>query len=53
MLRRVLETNPDDIAVNALLCQCLLETNPAPYLDDIVTRLAKIIRMTDSNEHAQ
>lgn len=53
MLRRVLETNPDDIAVNALLCQCLLETNPAPYLDDIVTRLAKIMRLTDANDQAQ
>jgi tetratricopeptide (TPR) repeat protein len=53
MLRRVLETNPDDIAVNALLCKCLLETNPAPYLDDIVNRLAKILRTTDSNDQAQ
>jgi tetratricopeptide (TPR) repeat protein len=53
MLRRVLETNPDDIAVNALLCQCLLETNPAPHLDDIVARLAKILRTTDSNDQAQ
>jgi tetratricopeptide (TPR) repeat protein len=52
MLRRVLETNPDDIAVNALLCQCLLETNPAPYLDDIVNRLVKILRTTDSNDQA-
>lgn len=52
MLRRVLETNPDDIAVNALLCQCLLETNPAPHLDDIVMRLAKIMRSTDSNDQA-
>jgi hypothetical protein len=52
MLRRVLEANPDDIAVNALLCQCLLETNPAPYLDDIVMRLAKIMRSTDSNDQA-
>jgi tetratricopeptide (TPR) repeat protein len=53
MLRKVLETNPDDIAVNALLCKCLLETNPAPYLDDIVNRLAKILRTTDSNDQAQ
>lgn len=53
MLRKVLETNPDDIAVNALLCQCLLETNPAPHLDDIVARLAKILRTTDSNDQAQ
>ncbi|MDB4930959.1 MAG: repeat/DnaJ domain/tetratricopeptide repeat protein [Myxococcaceae bacterium] len=53
MLRRVLETNPDDIAVNALLCKCLLETNPAPHLDDIVNRLAKILRATDSNDQAQ
>jgi uncharacterized protein HemY len=53
MLRRVLETNPDDIAVNAMLCQCLLETNPAPHLDDIITRLAKILRTTDSNDQAQ
>lgn len=52
MLRRVLEANPDDIAVNALLCQCLLETNPAPHLDDIVMRLAKIMRSTDSNDQA-
>ena len=52
MLRRVLETNPDDIAVNAMLCQCLLETNPAPHLDDIVMRLAKIMRSTDTNDQA-
>ena len=52
MLRRVLEANPDDIAVNVLLCQCLIETNPAPYLDDIVMRLAKIMRSTDTNDQA-
>ncbi len=52
MLRRVLEVNPDDIAVNVLLCQCLIETNPAPHLDDIVTRLAKIMRSTDTNDQA-
>lgn len=52
MLRNVLESNPDDIAVNALLCQCLLETNPMPHLEDIVARLAKILRTTDSNDQA-
>ena len=53
MIRRVLETNPDDIAVNVMLCECLLATNPAPYLDDIVARLVKILRTTDSNDKAQ
>lgn len=52
MLRRVLETNPDDIAVNTLLCRALIETNPAPHMDDIVVRLAKILRTTDSNDEA-
>ena len=51
--RQVLETNPDDIAVNVMLCQSLLATNPAPHLDDIIMRLAKIMRTTDSNDQAQ
>ena len=52
MLRSVLESNPDDIALNVLLCQCLLETNPAPHLEDIIVRLAKVIRTTDGNDRA-
>lgn len=48
--RKVLEKNPDDIAVNVLLCRCLLETNPAPHLDEVITRLAKIIKTVESND---
>ncbi len=52
LLRRVLEGNPDDIAANVLLCRCLIETDPAPHVDDIVVRLAKVLRATDSNDQA-
>ncbi len=48
--RKVLEKNPDDIAVNVLLCRCLLETNPGPNLEEVITRLAKIIKTVESND---
>lgn len=51
MCRDVLEKhNPDDIAVNVLLCRTLLETNPAPNMEEIITRLAKIIKTVEGND---
>lgn len=51
MCRDVLtKHNPDDIAVNVLLCRTLLETNPGPNLEEIITRLAKIIKTVESND---
>ncbi len=32
------------------MCRCLLETNPAPHLDEVITRLAKIIKTVESND---
>lgn len=52
LLRRVLDVNPDDVAANLLLVQCLLETNPAPHYDDMIGKLAKVIKATENNERA-
>lgn len=51
--REVLETSPDDIAINVLLCRALLDTDPMPNMEEIITKLAKVIKTTESNDQAR
>lgn len=52
ILRRVVAVNPDDIAANLLLAQCLLQIAPQQHFKDIVVMLRRVIDTTENNDRA-
>lgn len=52
ILRRVVAVNPDDIAANLLLAQCLLQIAPQQYFKEIVVMIRRVIDSTENNDRA-
>lgn len=48
LLRRVVETNQDDVAATLLLAQCLLESDPTRHADEVIAMMARLLPATDN-----
>jgi tetratricopeptide (TPR) repeat protein len=48
LLRRVVDTNQDDIGAALLLAQCLLEADPTRHADEVIGLMAKLLPLTDN-----